>query len=210
MGVYSTPMRIWVFPTAILAIASIWAVPLVAEVEITPFVGYQFGGGFDTREGDLNFDPAANLGLVVSLRTRHDGLVEFLYSRQSTTLDFTGILDSRELFDITVEYLHFGGVWEIKTDRKRPFLGLTVGGTRLDPKTSDADDEWAFSAGISGGMKYFFNDRVGLRFEGRGLLSFFSSSGAIFCGFPPGQCGFTVSGSDFAQLNVLAGLIVKF
>lgn len=102
------------------------------------------------------------------------------------------------------------GVWEIKTDRKRPFLGLTVGGTRLDAKTSDVDDEWAFSAGISGGMKYFFNDRVGLRFEGRGLLSFFRSSGAIFCGFPPGQCAFTVSGSNFAQLNVLAGLIVRF
>jgi len=186
------------------------AVPSLAEVELSPFVGFQFGGGFDTREGDLTIDPSANLGLVLSLRTRHDGLVELLYSRQATTLEFTGIIDSGDLFDITVEYLHFGGVWEIQTDRKRPFLGLTVGGTRLDPQTSGIDDEWAFSAGISGGLKYFFSERIGLRVEGRGLLSFFNANGVIFCGYPPGQCGISVSGSNFAQLNVLAGLIIQF
>lgn len=186
------------------------APPVLAEVEVTPFVGYQFGGGFDTREGDLNFDPNANLGLTVSLRTRHDGLVEFLYSRQATSVDFEGILDSGELFDVTIEYFHFGGLWEIKTEKSRPFIGLTLGGTRLNPSQSEVEDAWAFSAGISGGWKYFFSEKVGLRLEGRGLLSFFASSGAIFCGYPPGQCGFSVSGSNFAQVEVLAGLIVRF
>ena len=186
------------------------AVPVAAEVEVTPFVGYQFGGGFETREGDLTIDPSANLGLVVSLRTRHDGLVEFLYSRQSTVLEFSGVLESGDLFDMTVEYLHFGGLWEIETDRRRPFIGLTLGGTHLDPRDSGFGDEWAFSAGISGGLKYFFTERLALRVEGRGLLSFFSSSGGIFCGFPPGQCGFTVSGTNFLQIDVLAGLTVTF
>jgi len=186
-------------------IAPSWA----AEVELTPWVGFQGGGGFDTREGDLTFDPNANLGLTVSVRTRHDGLIEFLYSRQATSVDFQGILDSGELFDVTVEYYHFGGLWEIKTDKQRPFLGLTLGGTRLDPSLSGVDDEWAFSAGISGGLKYFFNDRFGVRLEGRGLLSFFSSNGAVFCGFPPGQCGFAVSGSDFAQLSIVVGWTIQ-
>ena len=203
-------MRNWAPFLGFLWLVLASAIPLAAEVEVTPFVGYQFGGGFDTREGSLNIDPRANLGLVLSFRTRHDGLVELLYSRQATTLEFEGILDSGDLFDMTVEYLHVGGLWEIETDRKRPFLGLTVGGTRLDPQTSSLDDEWAFSAGISGGLKYFFTERFGVRVEGRGLLSFFSSSGAIFCGFPPGQCGFSVSGSNFVQLDVLAGLTVKF
>lgn len=193
----------------IVLLAGFVAPSLAAEVEITPFVGYQGGGGFETREGDLDFDPNANLGLTISVRTRHDGLVEFLYSRQSTPVDFQGIQDSGELFDVTIEYLHFGGVWEIKTEKRRPFLGLTLGGTRLDPSASDVDDEWAFSAGISGGLKYLFSDRFGLRLEGRGLLSFFSSSGAIFCGFPPGQCGFSVSGSNFAQLSFVVGLTIR-
>jgi len=186
------------------------AIPLAAEVEVTPFLGYQLGGGFETREGDLDIDPNANLGLVVSFRTRHDGLVELLYSRQATSMGLQGILDTGELFDLTVEYLHFGGLWEIKTDTNRPFLGLTVGGTRLDPKSSGVDEEWAFSAGISGGLKYFFTDRLALRVEGRGLLSFFDSSGVIFCGFPPGQCGISVTGTNFVQFDFLAGLTVRF
>ena len=184
--------------------------PLVAEVEVTPFVGFQFGGGFDTREGDLTIDPSANLGLVVSLRTRHDGLVELLYSRQTTTLEADGLLQSGDLFDLSVEYLHLGGLWEIRSDRTRPVLGLSVGATRLSPGESGIDDEWAFSAGISGGVKHFLTDTLAFRLEGRGLLSFFDSGGAIFCGFPPGQCGLFVSGSSFLQIDVLAGLTFSF
>lgn len=180
------------------------------EVEFTPFVGYQFGGGFDTREGDLTVDPSANLGVVLSLRTRHDGLVELLYSRQATTLAAEGFPQLGDLFDLTVEYFHFGGIWETRPGRTRPILGLSLGGTRLSPEGSGIEDEWAFSAGISGGVKHFFTDRLALRFEGRGLLSFFDSDGAIFCGFPPGQCGISVSASSFLQVDVLAGLTFRF
>lgn len=197
------------FLIGFLALVLASAIPLIAEVEVTPFLGYQFGGGFETREGDLTIDPSENLGLVVSFRTRHDGLVELLYSRQATSMELQGILDSGDLFDLTVETLQFGGLWEIRTENKRPFLGLTVGGTRLDPKSPGIDDEWAFSAGISGGLKYIFTEHFGLRVEGRGLLSFFGSSGAIFCGFPPGQCGISVTGSNFVQLDVLIGLVLK-
>jgi len=194
----------------LLPVLPVVATSLAAEVELTPFVGYQFGGGFQTREGDLNIDPNANLGLVASVRTRHDGLIEFLYSRQATTLEFEGILETGDVFDLTVEYFHFGGLWEIRTDRRRPFLGLTLGATRLDPGASGLDDEWAFSAGISGGLKYFFTDRLALRVEGRGLLSFFNSGGSFLCGFPPGQCGFVISSSSFAQVSVLTGLTFRF
>ena len=194
----------------LLGVLTLVGMPLAAEVEVTPFVGYQFGGGFSTRDGDLTIDPNANLGLVISLRTRHDGLVEFLYSRQATTLEADGIFESGDLFDLNVEYLHFGGLWEIKTERTRPILGLTVGATRLSPGISGIDDALAFSAGISGGVKHFFTDRLALRLEGRGLLSFFGSSGAIFCGYPPGQCGLSVSGSNFLQIDVLAGLTFTF
>ena len=180
------------------------------EFEVTPFVGYQFGGGFDTREGDLTIEPGANLGLVISLRTRHDGLIELLYSRQATTLEAEGLLQSGDLFDLTVEYFHFGGLWEIRSERTRPILGLSLGGTRLSPDEPGIEDEWAFSAGISGGVKHFLTDRLALRLEGRGLLSFFDSDGAIFCGFPPGQCGISVSGSSFLQVDVLAGLAFRF
>ena len=127
---------------AFFGVLTVLGAPLAAEVEVTPFVGYQFGGGFSTRDGDLTIDPNANLGLVISWRTRHDGLIEFLYSRQATTLEADGIFESGDLFDLNVEYLHFGGLWEIKTERTRPILGLTVGSTRLSTGTSGIYDEW--------------------------------------------------------------------
>lgn len=193
----------------VLAGLLVAGVALAADIEVTPFVGYQLGGGFETIEGDLDLDPGADFGLAISLRTRHDGLVELWYSRQDTTLGLDGALDSSDLFDLSVEYLHFGGLWEIRTDRTRPILGLSLGATRLSPSASGVDDELAFSAGISGGVKHFLSDRVAIRLEGRGLLSFFQSEGVIFCGFPPGQCGISVSGSNFLQIDLLAGLAFR-
>ena len=203
-------MRTLVGLVPVLGLLLLAEVSLAAEFEVTPFVGYQAGGGFDTTEGDLTIDPAANFGLVLSLRTRHDGLVELLYSRQSTTLEADEPLQSGDLFDLNVEVFHFGGLWEIRPERTRPILGLSVGATRLNPGQSGIDEEWAFSAGISGGVKHFLTDRLAVRVEGQGLLSFFSSSGAIFCGFPPGQCGISVSGSNFLQISALVGLTYRF
>jgi hypothetical protein len=181
-----------------------------AEVEVTPFLGYQAGGTFETRSGDRNIESSPNFGLVLSIRTRHDGLIEFLYSRQQTRLENLDLFGVDQGFDLNVEYLHFGGLWEIKQGRTKPFLGLSIGGTRFDPRVDGVSDELYFSAGISGGGKLMFSERVGLRIEGRGLATLLGSGGGIFCGFPPGTCGITVTGSTLLQIDALLGLIVRF
>lgn len=142
-----------------------------AEVEVTPFLGYQAGGTFESREGDRNIKSSPNFGLVVSVRTRHDGLIEFIYSRQQTELEIRDIFGVDQGFDLNVEYLHFGGLWEIKKERTRPFLGLSIGATRFDPRVDGVSDEIYFSAGISGGAKFISSERVGIRVEGRGIAT---------------------------------------
>lgn len=181
-----------------------------AEFEVTPFVGYQAGGTFETREGDRNIESSANFGLTLSLRTRPDGLIELIYSRQPTRLEIVDIFGVDQGFDLNVEYLHFGGVWEIKQGRTKPFLGLSIGATRFDPQAEGLSDEIYFSGAISGGGKLMFSDRVGLRIEGRGLLTLLDSGSGIFCGFPPGACSVTVTGSSLFQVDALVGLIVRF
>ncbi len=181
-----------------------------AEVELTPFLGYQAGGTFETRTGDQNIESSPNFGLVLSVRTRQDGLIEFIYSRQQTRLEILDAFGVDQGFDLNVEYLHFGGLWEIKQGRTKPFLGLSIGGTRFDPRVDGVSDELYFSAGISGGGKFMFSERVGLRIEGRGLATILGSGGGIFCGFPPGGCAVTVSGSTLLQIDALLGLIVRF
>ena len=202
-------MRSW--PAAamrlVLAIVLAPAALRAADVELTPQIGGVVGGVTATRQGDLELDPGAAVGLTVGWWVRHDGLIELTYSRQDTAIE----LDSQPLFDATLDYLHAGGAWEIETGPTRPFIGLGLGAARVDPASGSLDSAWFFSAGMYGGVKRYFNDRVGLRVEGRGLLHLVTSGGDVFCAGGGGAagCAASISGSGFFQLQATAGLIIR-
>ncbi len=180
-----------------------------SKFEITPFAGLQGGGSFSTRDGSADVPASENFGLLLSYRVRPDGLVEFLFSRQPTLLEVNDF-DGRVDYSLDVDYFQFGGLWEIGPNRTKPFLGLTVGATHMTP--SDLSDAWGFSAGISGGAKFWLNDHLGLRIEGRGLVTFAFDSASIFCGagFGGGGCAVSASGDGLFQLSGNAGLIFAF
>jgi hypothetical protein len=201
-------------PTLAFAVAGSLAVliaaaspPLRAEVEITPSASGIAGGAVPTRQGDLTLDPGFAAGLSVGWRVRNDGLIEIAYSRQATAID----LDSRRLFDATLDYLHAGGVWEIRDGVTRPFIGLALGASRVEPDVRGIDAEWLFSAALYGGMKHWFSERIGLRVEGRGMLHAAASGGGFFCSSAGGgaSCAATLSGNGFGQVQGLVGLIFR-
>jgi hypothetical protein len=178
------------------------------DFELTPSVGGIAGGAVSTRQGDLTLDPGFTLGLSLGWRVRHDGLLEIAYARQETRIE----LESRPLFDATLEYLHGGGVWEIRDyGATRPFIGLAFGASRIEPDAAGIDDEWLFSAGLYGGVKHWFGDRIGLRVEGRGLLHAAGSGGGFFCSSVGGGAGCAVNleGTGFLQIQGLVGLIAR-
>jgi hypothetical protein len=178
-----------------------------AEVELMPSVGGIAGGAVSTRQGDLTLDPGAALGLGFAWRVRYDGLIEIAYARQDTRIE----LESDPLFDATLDYLQAGGLWEINDGATRPFIGLALGASRIDPGVGAIDAEWLFSAGLYGGAKHWLGDRFGLRFEGRGLLHATSSGGGFFCSSVGGGAGCAVSldGDGFLQIQGSIGLIVR-
>jgi hypothetical protein len=181
---------------------------LRAEVELTPSVGGIAGGAVSTRQGDLTLEPGFALGLNVAWRVRHDGLIEIAYARQDTTIE----LESNPLFDATLDYLQAGGVWEIKdVGRTRPFIGLAFGAARVEPGVGGFDAEWLFSAGLYGGAKHWLGDRLGLRFEGRGLLHATGSGGGFFCSSTGGGagCAVNLNGDGFLQVQGSIGLIIR-
>ena len=179
-----------------------------ADVEITPNLGGIAGGAVSTRQGDLTLDAGAALGLTVAWRIRSDGLVEIAYAHQDTEID----LESRPLFDATLDYLQAGGLWEIRDyGNTRPFIGLGLGASRLAPNFGGVDEEWLFSAGMYGGFKHWFSDRVGLRLEGRGLLHAVGGGGGFFCSSVGGgaACAVNLEGNGFLQIQGSVGLIVR-
>jgi len=185
--------------------------------EVTPFVGYRFGGSFDVPPADetssgksIDLDDDTSYGIDVGLYRDHHSFYELLYSRQQTNLDSSQ--PALRNVDVTAEYLHFGGTllfdeeyWFV------PYLSFTIGATRLDPKGS-YDDETKFSASLGGGVRFPINDRFAATLGARGYLTFIGSDTSLFCSSINGQgtCLLKSSGSTFFQGEALLGLTLKF
>lgn len=191
-------------------------------VEVAPFYGWQFGGGFGVQEGVVDIEADPVFGFLVDVRVRGDGAVEFIYSRQQTTLEVTSTDALRpgvDFLDVNVEYFQAGGVYEFVGgddgqffDDKpavRPFIVLTLGATRFSPSVAGAGSDWRFSLGFGGGVKVFLSKRWGFRLDARAWPTFIAGGGAFFCSLP-GGCLIAFGGSASWQASGTAGLIIAF
>ncbi len=147
-------------------------VPASAQtVELTPFVGYQFGGSFDQDYEDDDFDffddvdveESESYGLMLNLGLTRSLQFELLYSRQETNLEEDSFLGA-DLDDVEIEYFHGGVLWQWGDGQVHPYVVASAGGTRFT--LADGDDT-RFSVGLGGGVKVMFNNHVGLRLDGR-------------------------------------------
>jgi opacity protein-like surface antigen len=160
------------------------AVPAAAQptgayrFELTPQLGYHWGGTlsgddnalFDT---DLDVDEGSAFGITFDIPLSSNFQLELLASRQATELEFDSGLfgGDEEVADIDISYLHAGMLWQGGNGQVNPFFVLSAGVTQLDPDVPGAGDESRFSLSLGGGVKVFFNEHVGLRFEGRGFFT---------------------------------------
>jgi hypothetical protein len=202
-----------------VAIVCLLAIPLAGRahaqtrrVEISPFVGAQFGGGIQSRPGRLEIEPGLAYGAIVDVRVRPDATIQMLYGRQDTDLEF----ESSDLFfpqtvraGLAVEYYHLGGAVEFGEGRLRPYFALTVGATRFDPKVEGVGSEWRFSIGSGLGFKTYVSPRFGLRLEARVWPTFLQTSGGFLCTLP-GACLVNVEADFLTQGSATAGFFVAF
>ncbi len=212
--------------TALMALLAGSGLGNAQTLEVVPFYGWQFGGGFGVRKGSVEIEADAAFGVMVDVRVRADATVEFIYSRQQTTLKLrsTDILrPGVDFFDVNVEYFQAGGVYEFlgegaeyfdDDDDKpavRPFIVLTLGATRFSPSVSGArsGSDWHLSLGFGGGAKVFSSKRWGLRLDARAWPTFVAVDGTFFCSLP-GGCLIALDGSASWQASATAGLIVAF
>ena len=180
-------------------------------LDVVVFTGLRGGGEFEVVEtgDDLTLKEAQTLGIVVDKKTKKGTYWEFYYSKQPTKLTTGDPFSSGSLFDVDVEYLHFGGKSYINKDNGT-FLVGTIGATHFDPKTSGLDSETKFSLGLGTGIEFGGDSNIGLRLEGRAFGTFLDSSGAIFCGGSSGGCTIITTSSVLWQLELNVGLIFRF
>lgn len=168
-------------------------------VQVAPFVGFQFGGGFTSAAGrQVSLSADLDFGGTVDVRFAETWSVEALYSRQATDL---------EGLEATVERMMAGVVEEQGSGRTRFFGVALLGATRFVPGLSGYGSSAHFTIGLGLGVKHLFSDHFGLRAEARGFYVITEAGGGIFCA---GGCLFTFSGSGLAQADLTAGVVLGF
>jgi len=184
------------------------AAPLAAQsgIEITPTIGYRFGGTVNGSDGKFIANDGFAWGATIGYRVKPDGLVEFVYSRQSTNILFDAdTAAERTIGNAAVEYFQLGGALEFGHDETtKPFFALTVGATHLAPESSGFGDDWLFSFGGALGVKTYLSRNIGLRAQARLWMSTLSSDTDFWCTLP-GGCVITASNSTFFTQGEFSG-----
>ena len=184
------------------------------KFEITPFIGYRFGGHFEDEGSGAEFELSESdaWGITLNILANPDGQWEVLYAHQGTEIATQGLFAGDPLIDLDVEYLQLGGTYLFDGDSVRPFIALTVGVSQFDPHPQEFDSETFFSASFAGGLHLNANKRIGVRLEGRVFTTFVDSSSNIFCSSVDGAgaCLIQIDGTIVTQWEGRVGLVFRF
>lgn len=199
----------WLF----LVLMAVVAVPAhAASFEVTPFAGARFGGDFDDFDtpliNEIEIDDGASFGLVFDVGFSENWQLEFIASRQSTELLADAALPGDLKLDIDVDHYHIGGAYQFREmEALRPFVALSLGTTQFSPD-GDLGSENKFSFSLGGGVKYYFNDRLGVRLQGRFTSTEINSDDEVWC--DPFSCYVVEDSNYLNQTEISAGLILRF
>ena len=178
--------------------------------ELSVFSGYRAGGNFeDINTGAMvKTDEGSAYGVIYDGYLDKDSAIEVIYSKQSTNLRPGGTFTGSKVFDLDIEYFHFGGIRYYPAENYSGYVVGTMGATHFQPDRAGLDSETRFSMAFGGGARIPVTKAVGLRFDVRGYGTLFKGSGAVFCS--NGVCDVRVSGSSIWQIEMFAGLSLGF
>lgn len=193
----------------LLAFVLFLAIALGAQaqkVEITPQFGYQVGAKYNYYGGYVKLKGSEQYGLTFGINATEDITVEFMWAQQNSEVsvkDFQFYPRETDLTDVVVNHYQIGAIHMFGYSDARPFVGLSAGWSTFSPDLDRYDGTTTFTLGLTGGLKYFFTDRVGIRIQSQLLMPV--SWGGVYVG--SGGGGVTAGGS-ILQLNFSGGLII--
>jgi len=146
--------------------------------------------------------------------TPFGGQIELVYAFQNADLNIKPNRFSPEIFitKFNVHHIQVGFLQNFNYDEDLvPFGGMSAGMAIFSPQNIDSVDSGydpgsrtKFEFGFTGGAKYFFTDRIGIRLQAQLLIPiewggvYYSSGGSVF-----------TTGGSLLQLNFTGGLIVR-
>jgi opacity protein-like surface antigen len=186
-----------------------FAPPVLAQTrELTPFIGFQQGGAVTVRFDEGDIDDSAAFGAMLSFQRTPETMLDIVLLHQPTEVVTEDVFEPLTS-DVAITYLHIGGRYLFQPgQRVDPYIALTAGGTRL---AADGDSVVAFSFAAGGGVDIALSRALSLRLDGRFYNTLTDSASAIDCQFGGGgECSLFAEGSNFAQLSLTAGAVIRF
>jgi hypothetical protein len=185
----------------LLAIFLVCPTDIFAEerfAEITPFIGYRFGGTFEQEQSEAEYElnDSPSFGLIVNIRHQDPTQWEIFYSQQKTEAEFLGATTNDPEVDIDLHVLQLGGTYQFEGELARPYLAFTLGGTHIRTSSAESRSDTFFSGSIGVGMKFLPT----------------SSSTDLFCSTGPDAnvCAIRLEGKMLSQVETFAGITVRF
>lgn len=176
------------------------------KVEITPQYGYQIGAKYNYYGGYLKFHDSDQYGLTFGVNAADDITLEFMWAQQNSKIsikDYIGYPHETELTEAQANHYQIGAIRMFSDDAARPFVGLSAGWSTWNPEEAIYNSITTFTMGLTGGLKYFFTDHIGIRIQSQLLLPV--NWGGFYVG---GGGGGVYSGGSILQLNFSGGLII--
>jgi hypothetical protein len=147
------------------------------KVELTPFGGYLLGGSLKFYEGKIKIGDAACYGGNLALEVSPGQFVELSYTRMDSKADWRSYNEYTLQYpdttiDLAMNYLQIGSLNELKLNNEqvRPYGTITLGTSWIHPKLENTSDKWLFTFALGAGIKYFFNDHIGIRVQARMIV----------------------------------------
>lgn len=196
-------LALWL-PLALLPVSLAWgegstAVDNSPKWQVTPFVGYSSSLDFDSSDETTNVSAKENQnwGVFISKETPDPGMIELIYSHESTDLS------PAQSDDLAIDYLHFAGALTL-ADGVRPYVGAGIGFTRLAAYDSTTRPSLALALGVQPRL----SDNIALRAEVRGYGTFINDDSVFICN--PTICNLKVQGEMLTQIQANIGITARF
>ena len=174
------------------------------KIEITPQYGYQLGSKYSYNTGHLKITDSDQYGVTVGLNIE-DITMEFTWTQQNSAIKRKEARLPTEihLTDITINHYQFGVTHAFGDTAAIPFVGVSAGWVSSNPDENQYQPNSKFEMGVTGGVKYFFSERIGIRLQTQLLVPV--NWGGVYIG--SGGSGVSAGGT-ILQLNFSAGLII--
>ena len=183
--------------------------------EITPLIGYRFGGDFYTPVGEtdvkIKLAEEISYGGIFAWSLERDTQGEVLISHYSTNFSQLTSLPipkpvTKDALSIT--YVHLGGNVKVSEGFMPVYVVGGLGFTHLAPDDALFGSETRFSMNLGLSTKAALTESLSLTMSGRVFATFFDSDKKIFC--EGGACLISIDSDLWLQTELNVGLSYAF